>query len=105
MIQRRALPALRFLQDDFVILATVENSEDRNLPGIGLYGKSDHGTLAVVRDAQPKAKIVAHDAALRKGGQRKAEVCDGIRVASGDLRLRGPSDVLVQCDQLLPCLG
>ena len=44
------------LQDCLEVLPTVKNAQDENL--LGIHGKGNHGSFAIVRDTQTWANIV-----------------------------------------------
>ena len=81
----RALPLDRIvLQEGFVILPAVENTDDGYR--VVFDGKRDDGSFAVVGSAKAESHIIAFCSTKRKKSKALAVTHDGLRVSCRDAR-------------------
>ena len=88
-----------------MVLATVEDAQDRDDQALVIDGVGDHGPPLVVGEPQPGADVVTGHAPVREERQTLAGIDDGAAVVQRCLRRGAPCDVQVERFELVACLG
>ncbi len=85
-----------------VIPATIEDAQYRNL--VPIYGKGNHGALAIVGDAQARPDIATVLPSIGRRGEALAVGQDSAGIISRDLGRCGLGDIPVEFEKMLPSL-